>query len=141
MCNRSHNNNNGRSRSTIIGIGDGKLDTIPHRYSSTKISNYNNNSSPTTPKHYSRIDSYHSTHSYYNVDIKSKKSEWIKNGVSTIPNNNDNNYNQRFSTLSLPDNNNNTKLHHSYNGSTSNNNVKLIKKSYRNTTSIVNNYY
>ncbi|CAB5374198.1 unnamed protein product [Rhizophagus irregularis] len=151
ICNSSHYNNNGRSRSsTIIGIGCGNDAIIPsayHRYSysSTKISNYNNNnnSSPsTTSKHYSKKDLYNSTYSYYNVDIKSKKAELMKNGVSTIPNNNnDNNYNQRFSILSLPDNNNNTKLlHHSYNGSSSNN-VKLIKKSHRNTTTtIVNNY-
>ncbi|CAB4441935.1 unnamed protein product [Rhizophagus irregularis] len=91
-----------------------------------------------------RNNLYNSTYSYYNVDIKSKKAELMKNGVSTIPNNNnDNNYNQRFSILSLPDNNNNNNntklLHHSYNGSSSNN-VKLIKKSHRNTTTIVNNY-
>ncbi|CAB4441882.1 unnamed protein product [Rhizophagus irregularis] len=153
ICNSSHYNNNGRSRSsTIIGIGCGNDAIIPsayHRYSysSTKISNYNNNnnSSPsTTSKHYSKKDLYNSTYSYYNVDIKSKKAELMKNGVSTIPNNNnDNNYNQRFSILSLPDNNNNNNntklLHHSYNGSSSNN-VKLIKKSHRNTTTIVNNY-
>ncbi|CAG8508286.1 4237_t:CDS:2 [Rhizophagus irregularis] len=56
-------------------------------------------------------DLYRSTYSYYNFDIKSKKAEWMKNGISTIPNN-DNKYNQRFSILSLPDDNNNNILNY-----------------------------
>ncbi|GBB84881.1 hypothetical protein RclHR1_11470002 [Rhizophagus clarus] len=163
----SNSNNNGRNRrSTIIGCGnDERSDTISlayhntlfeenyrYSFSSTKISNSNNNNNnnfpPPTQRHNSKKDSYHSTHSYYTVDIKSKKTEWIKNDVRSIPINNDDNFNPRFSLISLSDNNNNintnTRLSHSYNHSYSSNsssNAKLIKKTHRNTTPIVNNYY